>query len=101
MCSKLEAALQPTALVLQNDSQKHAGHYGKDGSAASDAGETHFKLAVVSGAFAGVSLVKRHQMVYALLDGEFKAGLHALALTTKTPEEAAAAAGGGRGRGSR
>ncbi|KAG2499919.1 hypothetical protein HYH03_002206 [Edaphochlamys debaryana] len=86
--SKLEAALKPAHLRLINDSHKHAGHYARDGSAACEAGETHFRLEVVSDAFTGVPLVKRHQMVYGFLDDEFKAGLHALAITTKTPAEA-------------
>lgn len=43
MRSKLSAALQPTSLKLVNQSSAHASHYNKDGSAASDAGETHFK----------------------------------------------------------
>lgn len=42
-CSKLEVALQPQHFRLINDSHKHAGHYVKDGSAACDAGETHFR----------------------------------------------------------
>ena len=41
--SKLQAALEPTLLKLANDSHKHAGHYAKDGSVASDAGETHLR----------------------------------------------------------
>ena len=49
--------------------------------------QSHFKLRVVSEKFDGVPLVKRHQLVYALLDEEFKAGLHALNITAKTPKE--------------
>lgn len=85
--SKVEASLKPTHFRLINDSHKHAGHYAKDGSAASDAGETHFRLEVTSEAFSGMPLVKRHQAVYNLLAEEFKAGLHALSMTTKSPSE--------------
>lgn len=53
---------------------QHAGHYKKDGSAASEAGETHFKLQCVSDKFAGLNPVKRHQLVYGLLADEFKQG---------------------------
>ena len=49
--------------------------------------QSHFKLRVVSEKFDGVPLVKRHQLVYSLLDEEFKAGLHALNITAKTPKE--------------
>lgn len=41
--SKLQEALQPVTFKLVNESHKHSGHYQRDGSAASDAGETHFK----------------------------------------------------------
>jgi BolA-like protein 1 len=47
-------------------------------------------LKVVSDAFAGKPLVQRHRQVYGLLSDEFAAGLHALALDTKTPAEAEA-----------
>ena len=44
---------------------------------------------VVSEAFTGKPLVQRHKMVYSILDHELKTGVHALALKTKTPQEAA------------
>jgi BolA-like protein 1 len=43
---------------------------------------------VVSREFDGKRLVARHQMMYRLLDDEIKAGVHALSMDTKTPEEA-------------
>ena len=39
-------------------------------------------------AFQGKRLVQRHQMVYGLLAQEITDGVHALSMTTKTPEEA-------------
>jgi len=48
----------------------------------------HFQARVVSEAFAGKTLVEQHQMVYAPLQAEIGAGtLHALALSTYTPEQ--------------
>jgi stress-induced morphogen len=47
----------------------------------------HYRARIVSGAFAGLSRVKRHQLVYAALKGGMGSTLHALALDTKTPEE--------------
>jgi BolA-like protein 1 len=44
-------------------------------------------LEVVSEEFKGKNLVKRHQLIYGLLADELKNGLHALSLSTKTPEE--------------
>lgn len=81
--SKLEAALAPTALTIVNESHLHAGHAGNPGG-----GETHFRVEVVSTAFDGKLPVARHRLVYAALGAELKAGLHALALKTKTPAEA-------------
>ena len=53
-------------------------------------GGDHFEVCVVAGAFEGKRLVERHQMVYAALgaavDGQT---IHALALKTLTPEQAA------------
>lgn len=48
---------------------------------------TDFAVAVVSGAFAGKSQIARHRLVNSLLKDEFDAGLHALSLRLKTPEE--------------
>ncbi|MCA0406128.1 MAG: BolA family transcriptional regulator [Proteobacteria bacterium] len=42
----------------------------------------HYAATVISPAFAGLSKVKQHQMVYAALKGNMGGVLHALALTT-------------------
>lgn len=79
---KLTAALQPTRLELHDESSRHHGHAGwRPG------GETHFRLTVVSEAFAGKSRVVRQRMVYDLLVDEMRERVHALALTTRTPAE--------------
>lgn len=75
-------ALHPTRLVIQDDSQRHASHAG-----ARAGGESHFRVKIVSPAFAGESRVARQRRVYALLADEMQAGLHALQLSTLTPEE--------------
>lgn len=45
----------------------------------------HYAATVVSSAFAGLSRVKQHQLVYAALRGRMGGELHALALQTSTP----------------
>ncbi len=45
----------------------------------------HYAAKVVSSAFAGVSRVRQHQMVYNALGGRMGGELHALQLTTATP----------------
>lgn len=82
--AKLEAGLVPVALTVEDESHLHAGHAG-----ARPGGESHFAVRIVAPAFAGKSRVDRQRMVYALLAEEFRAGLHALRLTTLTPDEAA------------
>ena len=51
----------------------------------------HYQVAVVSSAFAGLSLVKRHQLVYKAVNSAMSSeAIHALSLDTHTPEEIAA-----------
>ena len=49
----------------------------------------HYAAMVSSVAFKGKSRVQQHQMVYAALRGKMGGDLHALALQTATPEDAA------------
>ncbi len=79
---KLTQALAPQRLKVVDDSEKHKGHAGYR-----DGGESHFRVEVVSQAFAGQSRVARQRRVYEILSAEIDAGLHALQLKTLTPEE--------------
>mmetsp|Transcript_17592 Transcript_17592/g.25413 ORF Transcript_17592/g.25413 Transcript_17592/m.25413 type:complete len:327 (+) Transcript_17592:17-997(+) len=74
--------LKPTKLELTDDSDQHAGHAGSKGFN----GESHFDLFVVSEAFDGLNLVKRHQLIYMLL-GNIMPKIHALKIRAKTPSE--------------
>lgn len=80
---KLTDALAPSRLDVVDESHRHAGHSG-----ARPEGETHFNVTVVSAAFEGRSRVERQRMVYALLADELAERVHALALTTRAPQEA-------------
>lgn len=55
--------------------------FGEDG--------VHFEAVVVSPSFAGKLPLARHRMVYATLGEKMGGEIHALALKTLTPEEAA------------
>jgi BolA protein len=81
--AKLTAALTPIQLEIVDESHLHAGHAG-----ARAEGETHFRIAIVSAAFAGQSRVARQRLVYDIVADELRTRVHALALTTRTPEEA-------------
>jgi BolA protein len=80
--AKLSDGLTPLRLDIVDESHRHAGHAG-----ARPQGESHFQVAVVSAAFAGKNRVARQRLVYALLADELRTDIHALSLTTLTPEE--------------
>ncbi|MBL8550016.1 MAG: BolA family transcriptional regulator [Hyphomonadaceae bacterium] len=82
MRTTLERAFSPHALTIDDESSRHAGHAG-----ARAGGETHYRVKVVSDAFAGLSRVARQRLVNDALKGEFESGLHALSLELKTPGE--------------
>jgi BolA protein len=79
---KLTQRFAPTRLDIVDQSHHHAGHAG-----ARPEGETHFAVTVVSPVFAGHGRVARQRLVYAALAEELATGVHALALTTLTPDE--------------
>jgi len=87
----LTDAFAPEILTVTDDSAHHAGHVGSHGGS----GQTHFSVLLVSHAFRGMTRVARSRAVHVALAGEFGAveagGMHALALTLRTPEEHAAA----------
>ena len=80
---KLERELSPVAIEVEDISYQHARLASVRGSD----GETHFNVKVVSKEFEGKSLVKRHRLVYGLLQDELQSGLHALSIVAKTPSE--------------
>ncbi|WP_193174700.1 BolA family protein [Oricola nitratireducens] len=81
---KIEEAFAPERLAVINESHLHAGHHG---GAMDGSGETHFRVRVVSGAFAGMSRIERHRMLNELLSAEIADGVHALALEPAAPGE--------------
>ncbi|GMF11324.1 unnamed protein product [Phytophthora lilii] len=75
---KLLAAFAPQHLAVINESHMHS--VPKDS-------ETHFKVVVVSDQFDGKPLLQRHRMVNAVLQPELDAGVHALSILSKTPQQ--------------
>ena len=82
MIRRLETALAPTHLALQNESHEHAGHAGHDGS-----GESHFALQIESPAFDGRNRVQRQRQVYAALGDLMHQRVHALQIKAYAPGE--------------
>jgi BolA family transcriptional regulator, general stress-responsive regulator len=80
--ARLIAALAPIRLIVSNDSAKHSGHSGDDGS-----GESHFSVTVESAAFTGVGRLERHRMVNRALGDLPGQRVHALAIKAIAPGE--------------
>lgn len=80
--TKLSAAFDLQSIEIINESDKHAGHAGHDGS-----GESHFRVHLVSPAFDGMNKVARQRAVYDVLAEELKGTIHAFSVTAKTPAE--------------
>ena len=79
---RLRAALAPTRLAVINDSARHHGHAGDDGS-----GESHFTVEIEAEAFAGMSRLARQRAVNAALGDLMKERVHALAIRARAPGE--------------
>lgn len=78
----LEAELAPLSLEIVNDSARHSGHMGDDGS-----GESHFTVEIESAAFVGQSRLARQRMVIRALGDIPGQRVHALAIKARAPGE--------------
>lgn len=79
---RLRAALNPTRLAVLNDSARHRGHAGDDGS-----GESHFTVEIEAEAFAGMTRLQRQRSVNAALGDLMRERVHALAIRARAPGE--------------
>ena len=78
--TRLQQALAPQSLSVQDDSHQHAGHAGaKEGG--------HYSVRIVSDRFAGLNRVARHRLVYHSLAELMQNGIHALAIDARAPDE--------------
>jgi BolA protein len=74
--AQLHADLQPTELLVFDESGDHAGHAG----ANAEGFGTHFRVRIASPLFNGKSRVARHRLVYDSMQNFIDQGLHALAI---------------------
>jgi BolA protein len=79
---RLTLALRPESLAVINDSAKHRGHTGDDGS-----GESHFTVEIVADAFTGQNRVARQRLVNQALADLLVEKVHALAIKAQAPGE--------------
>jgi BolA family transcriptional regulator, general stress-responsive regulator len=78
----LVAAFAPSKLAVINDSAKHHGHSGDDGS-----GESHFTIEIESAAFVGQNRVNRQRMINKALGDIPGQRVHALAIKASVAGE--------------
>lgn len=75
------AALAPTELEIEDESHRHVGHEG-----ARD-GRGHFRVRIVSMAFAGMLPLARHRAIYAALGDLMQTDIHALSIDAQVPAQ--------------
>jgi BolA family transcriptional regulator, general stress-responsive regulator len=80
MRALLTEAFAPTRLAIINDSAKHSGHMGDDGS-----GESHFTIEIEAAAFAAMSRLARQRAVIAALGDIVGQRVHAVAIKASVP----------------
>lgn len=79
--SALKARLNPTGLLVKDQSHLHAGHAG-----AQD-GRGHFEVIIISDRFAGKSRIQRHRMVFGAVGQLMETDIHALSIHAFAPDE--------------
>lgn len=73
------AMLAPLQLDIEDQSAAHRGHAGAAG------GGGHYRLTLVSAAFAGKTTMARHRLVYDALGDMMQGPIHALAIKALMP----------------
>jgi BolA family transcriptional regulator, general stress-responsive regulator len=79
--TRLHEAFAPVALEVIDDSHLHAGHVG------AREGKGHFRVTIVSAAFANKRPLERHRMVFDALEDLMRTDIHALSVTATSPEQ--------------
>ena len=72
---KLTETFKPDILKIVNESEKHLGHAGDDGS-----GESHFKITISASALKENTRVNAHRKIHECLQHELKSTIHALSI---------------------
>lgn len=79
--ARLEHALEPESLNIEDEGHKHVGHEGaKDGRG-------HFHVLAVSDHFSGKTLLQRHRLIYQAMGDLMQSDIHALAIDAYAPDE--------------
>ena len=68
-------SLDPQTLDVINESHKHAGHAGDDGS-----GESHWRVVIKAASLDDMSRIARHRAIHAAIGPDLMGRIHALAI---------------------
>jgi BolA family transcriptional regulator, general stress-responsive regulator len=79
--ARLEEALAPEELSVEDESHLHAGHAG------ARTGRGHFRVRIVSQSFEGRKPLQRHRLVYDALGEMMHEDIHALSIEAYAPAE--------------
>ena len=78
---RIEQALHPEQLIVEDEGHMHVGHEGaKDGRG-------HFRVFVVAESFNGLSMLQRHRKVYEAMGELMTSDIHALAIDAYSSDE--------------
>ncbi len=67
--------LAPQTLDVINESHKHAGHAGDDGT-----GESHWRVVIKAASLDDMSRIARHRAIHAAIGPDLMGRIHALAI---------------------
>lgn len=81
MRQRIEQALKPEQLTIEDEGHLHVGHEG-----ARD-GRGHFRLMVVSEKLEGLSMIQKHRAVYEALGDLMTTDIHALTIDAYSSSE--------------
>ena len=75
-------SLSPLFLKVEDKSDLHRGH-----KEATNEGETHLSIRVISSTFYNKSKLERHRILNKILSAELTSGLHAIEMQLLSPDE--------------
>lgn len=78
---RIEEALDPEELVVEDEGHLHVGHEG-----ARD-GRGHFRVFVVAESFDGLTMIQRHRKIYEALGELMNSDIHALSIDAYSSKE--------------
>lgn len=78
MSARLQAALSPSLIEIEDESHLHAGHAG------AATGRGHFALRIRAAAFQGKTPVQRHRLIFEALGDMMQTDIHALSIKADT-----------------